>query len=413
MILAARYVVPMGGAAIVDGAVRVEAGRIVEVAPKAGFGTQPIEDLGDVVLLPGLINAHAHLELSAYAGRIKPSGLWLWLTRLVKLRRKADPEVERAEAARGARELLRAGVTCVADISRQGDTWSSVLDVPIRDVCFAELISVAKQPPRNPTELERAVDAIEQAQGDRCRLMAGVSPHSPYTVTTEHLVGAVEVARRRGVPLTTHWAETKEECRWLARGGGRLGAMIWALGGKDVIRSPRCDPIEYAERLGLLSGGALLAHVNYISNEGLGRLAGSAASVVYCPRSHRFFGHKGHRWREMLDAGVNVCIGTDSSASLPAGSRLSILDELRFLSKSGAGVDAELLLSMATIRAARALRLEGQLGSLTPGKQADMIAIRLGNRLADDPLADVLGGDIEPCGVWVGGERIVDTSTGS
>lgn len=410
MILTARVVAPMDRPAITDGAVRIEGTRIVEVGSRRDLVGGAVTDLGDVVLLPGFINAHSHLELSAYAGRIKPSGLWMWLARLMRSRRGADPVQEQAAAIRAAEDSLRCGVTCIADISRQGDVWRVLRGVPIRKVCFAELISLAGEPPRNPDELADAVDAV--ACDDR--LAAGISPHAPYTVRAEHIAACAEFALRRGLPVTTHWAETREECRWIARGGGILGAMIRGLGGAGVIASPRCSPIEYARRLGLLSAGALLAHVNYITDDDLDRLALGRAFVVFCPRSHAFFGHKGHRWRDMITAGVDVCIGTDSAASLPAGSRLSILDEIRFLRRRYSDVPAEQLLSMATIVAARALKMDDCLGSLTPGKEADLVAVpidlsktRDGNLapLKGDPLDDILAHDQSPVGVWVAGER--------
>mgnify|MGYP000069114460 CR=1 FL=1 len=401
MILLARYVVPVDRPPLPEGGVRIEGGRLTQVGPKTDLRGEPAIDLGPVALFPGLINAHAHLELSAYAGALSPASLWTWMPRLVVLRRKGTPEAERRSAARAAAESLHAGVTCIADISRRGDAWSALRTVPVRKVCFAELISTAADPPRDPAELARAVEAVECDD----RLSVGVSPHAPYTVRPRDFVGAVEFARRRGLPLTTHWAETEQERRWLERGGGLLGAVVRGFSRGDPICSPRCSPMRYAERLGLLSAGALLAHVNYIDDDDLGRLRRSSASVVYCPRSHRFFRHKPHRWRDMLAAGINVCVGTDSAASLPPGATLSVWEELRFLHREHPDVPTETLLSMATIRSARALGLADKLGSITPGKAADLVAMPLNDPLGPDPIADVLEGSMVPVGVWVAGER--------
>ncbi len=402
-VLTARYVVPVDRPPIEDGGVCVERGRITAVAPRADLPAAPSEDLGDAVLLPGLINAHAHLNLSCYGGRLKPSGFWVWLPRLMRLKIKGDRQQERAAAVRAASESLRAGVTCIADLSREVEVFAGLRDVPVRKVCFPELISVASDPPRNPDELMSVVDAI--AVDDR--LTAGVSPHAPYTVSAEHLAAAAELAGARGLPLTVHWAETKEECRWLARGGGVLGAVIRGLSAAGTIRPPRCESIEYAQRLGLLSTGALLVHVNYLSDEGLARLRQTPASVAFCPRSHRFFGHKHHRWRDMLEAGVNVCLGTDSSASLPPGAGLSVIEDMRLLHREHPDVPPATLVAMATANGARALGLGRRLGTLTPGKQADLTAFPLADPQTPDPLADVLRGDAEPIGVWVDGERHV------
>jgi cytosine/adenosine deaminase-related metal-dependent hydrolase len=403
MIVRARYVVPIDRPPIHDGAVRIDGGQIAQVGSRQDVSADTVEDLGDVALLPGLINAHAHLELSAYAGQLKPSSLWTWLGRLMHIRRRADPREERDAATRAAAASLHAGVTCIADISRRGDAWRALKHVPIRKVCFAELLSLAKQPPRTCEELAGVVEAV--ARDDR--LYVGVSPHASYSVVAEQIATAAKWAHQRGLPITTHWAETREECRWLRRGGGMLGALIRGFGGGRSILSPRCEPMVYAEQLGLLSAGALLAHVNYISDEELERLGRSQASVVYCPRSHRFFGHEPHRWRDMLAAGINVCVGTDSAASLPAGARLSVLDELQVLHRQHPDVPGETLVSMVTLRAARALGLDAELGSITPGKQADLVAIPLARQDANNPLGDILAGQQQPNGVWISGRRHV------
>jgi cytosine/adenosine deaminase-related metal-dependent hydrolase len=401
MILLAKMIAPMDRPPFVDGGVAIRQGRIAQVGPRRDLPSDPTIDLGDVVLLPGLINAHAHLELSTYAGQLPPSSLWTWLARLMLLRRRGNPQDERAGAAPAAAEALRAGTTCIADISRRGDAWRAMREVPIRKVCFAELISVAAEPPRDPEELAQAIDAVQQDD----LLTVGVSPHAPYTVLSRHIVAAVELARDRKVPITTHLAETVQEYDWLKHGSGMLGTIIRGFSASEPIQSPRCSPIEYAERLGLLSAGALLAHVNYITDRELERLRQYTASIVYCPRSHHFFGHKPHRWRDMLDAGINVCVGTDSAASLPAGSKVSVLDELRFLHRQHPDVPSQTLFSMATIRAARALGLGDQLGSITPGKYADLVALPLTSRDEDSTLGNILKTPSNPIGVWIGGKR--------
>lgn len=409
MILLARYVVPVARPPIRDGGVRIVDGRIVQVGPREEFTGPEVVDLGRVVLLPGWVNAHAHLELSVYAGKVPPSNLLTWLTRLAMLRRKGDPALEQAGATQAAVESLRAGVTCIGDVSRRGDAWKALRDVPLRKVCFAELISVASEPPRNPVELEKVLDEVAPDRG----VIPGVSPHAPYTVRARDVVGAVEIARRRALPLTSHWSETIQECRWLRQGGGVLGVLVRGFSAGDPIRPPKCSPMEYAERLGILDAGALLAHVNYIDDRELGRLAHSPSSVVLCPRSHRFFRHRNHRWREMLSAGINVCIGTDSAASLPPGSTLSILDELRFLHREHPGVPCDRLLAMGTINGARALGLADRIGTIESGKYADFVAVPLSREDVADPVEDLLRNSASPVGVWVSGIRHVPTPSAS
>ncbi len=399
MILLAQHIVPIDRPPISWGGIEIRDGKIVRIGPRDSFPCESVTDLGQALLLPGLINAHAHLELSAYAGCLPPSGLWRWLTRLILLRRKATPEAEKLSARQAALDSLRRGVTCIADISRRGDTWSALRDLPIRKLCFAEVISTATGPPRNAVELAEALDAVPRDD----RLYIGVSPHAPYTVRVRDFTETLDLARRRGLPLTTHWAETQQECRWLRDGKGILGAIVRGFTRSDPIAPPKCTPIEYADRLGLLAAGALLAHVNYITDAEIRCLARSTASVVFCPRSHRFFGHRNHRWLELLAEGINVCVGTDSAASLPPKATLSPLEDLHLIHEHRPDVPPETLFSMITLRSARALGLDAQMGSLTPGKLADLVAFPATSASCHETLAAILKDLPAPIGVWIGG----------
>ena len=159
--------------------------------------------------------------------------------------------------------------------------------------------------------------------------------------------------------------------------------------------------IAFAKSMGLLDHPTLLAHVNHCDDGELRLLAGGRASVVYCPRTHRYFGHPTHRWREMLAAGVNVAVGTDSCASSPD---LNLVDDLRLLHEIAPEVAAEALWEMATLRAARAVRMDGELGSLTPRKAADFLAFPTGSQ---DPLTSVLEAtDAQPSSIWSAGQRL-------
>jgi len=147
----------------------------------------------------------------------------------------------------------------------------------------------------------------------------------------------------------------------------------------------------------LLDYPTLLAHVNYCDDEELSILASGKASVVYCPRTHEYFGHQPHRWREMLAREINVAVGTDSCASSPD---LNIVDELRLLHKIAPEVHVLQLWQMATIRAARAVQLQNEVGSLSIGKRADMIAFPADG---DDPLTRILESDCLPSQARIGG----------
>ncbi|UCG32281.1 MAG: amidohydrolase family protein, partial [Phycisphaerales bacterium] len=164
-----------------------------------------------------------------------------------------------------------------------------------------------------------------------------------------------------------------------------------------------CTPIQFAERVGLLESNALLVHVNYLADEELELLAGSACSIAYCPRAHAFFDHEPHRFREMMAAGVNVCLGTDSLAS---NDSLSILDEWRFLHTRHSDLDLPFLLRLSTINAAVALGVEADVGSLEPGKLADFITVPAASPSPRDAMEEILTDPVEPRAVYIGGREV-------
>ena len=184
------------------------------------------------------------------------------------------------------------------------------------------------------------------------------------------------------MPIVTHLAESLDEAVFLEQHAGPF-RQLWETLGRwdDAVPRFAGGPIRYAEHLGLLGYPTLLAHVNYCDDAELAILAAGRASVVYCPRTHAYFRHAPHRWRDMLAAGINVAIGTDSTAS---SGDLNLLDDLRLLHRIAPEVPVDQLWEMATIRGAKALMWENEIGSLEPGKSADMIAF---DAISDDPLA--------------------------
>lgn len=391
-----------GGAVAVEGGVIRGVGKTQELAAVYA-GAQQI-DLGDCVLLPGLINAHTHLELSDLRGRVSFCGSFVdWISRLAAARRRYQGDLGDVIAA-ACRESVAGGVTTVGDICLKHRAWVHLAAERIRKVCFAEVFGLT-----GPVETAREylLECLRDTeQGGLLRL--GFSPHAPYSTVRGVYEMAAALAGRSGLALTTHLAETTEEVQFLADGGGDWGEYLRSIHKWDgSFAPPGRTPVDYFLRMKLGGEPFLLAHVNYLGDEELTALARSGHSVAYCPRSHAFFGHPAHRWREMLAAGVNVCLGTDSLAS---NESLSILDELRFLYGRHRDVDTAMLVKMATINGARALRWEDRIGSLEVGKEADMIAVPLGAAAqgsdAAGALRDVLAGSARPRVTMVAGEVV-------
>ena len=403
MILKAAWVVPVSAPPIRDGYVAVRGARIAGVgsAHELAAGAGDAEDLGQVTLTPGLVNVHAHLELTCYAGKLPTGPFWDWIARLVRLRRRPGRvERERRGVDEGAWQSLCAGVTCVGDISRENVAWEVLRSIPIRKVCFAELLTLADTPPRDPEELAAAVGAIEEDD----LLTAGISPHAPYTVPEAHIRAAVELADRLRRPWCTHWAETREEVAFLAGDTKALPRFLRGLLKQCGIRSPRMSPAAYLERcVGRLRPG-LVAHGNYFGPDDMDKLTACGHWVVYCPRAHRFFGHSPHPFQQLRSAGVPVVIGTDSAAS---NESLAVLEELRCVRQCVTAAPApDELLRMVTLEAAGALGLGDRIGSLEVGKAADLAAFPCAAN-EGDPAAALADEAPRPIAVWVAGTRVL------
>lgn len=403
MILKAAWVVPVCSAPIRDGYVRVREDRIVACGACGALeaGDEEIVDLGGAILTPGLVNPHTHLELTCYAGRLEAGSFWRWLAGLVALRREAGAAEREGQAVvDGAWASLRGGVTCVGDISRRNIAWRALKAISIRKVCFVELLSIADDPPRNVEELGAAVAEVEEDG----LLTVGISPHAPYTVPAEQIRGALELAAAMERPWCIHWCETREERSFLS---GRADALPAFFSERMERVGVRATGESASVLLANCSGGCrpgALAHVNYVDDADIALLADGRHTVVYCPRTHAFFGHSEHPLRRLRDGGVTVAIGTDSAAS---SGNVSMLEEMRFLARLGLGLSDADIFRMATLDAARALGMQSEIGTLEAGKQADLAAFRAAGGQCDAPYAGVLSSGGEVQGVWVAGRRVV------
>jgi cytosine/adenosine deaminase-related metal-dependent hydrolase len=405
-LITAALVAPMDLPSIKDGGVLIGGGRILAVGRAEELrGKHPdaiVEEFPCSILTPGLVNAHTHLELSDQVQGPPPSSFVDWLMNLISQTSRWGEAMPRGVAdavATGVEQCVRFGVTTAGDISKQCMFSRPALrDAPIRVISFGEIQAMAKRRVLLDERFAAAADDSHKTE----RLTIGISPHAPYTVEAHAYQFCLEYARKTGAPLATHLAENPQEAEFLADHTGPF-RHLWEVGVNawdEKVPRYSGGPIRLARDLGLLDHPTLLAHVNYCDDDELAILAAGRASVVYCPRTHKYFGHPPHRWREMLAAGVNVAVGTDSCASSPD---LNLLDDLRLMHRIAPEVDAAALWQMATIRAARALQLENEVGSLTPGKRADVVAWASDEK---DGLTDLLNNSSVPKQVWIEGRAV-------
>lgn len=406
MIFRARFVVPVDGPPIENGAIAVEAGRITAVGSASDVQAltasgHEVRDFGDAVILPGFVNAHTHLELSDLAGRVPPStDFTAWLRGLFDILSGGvrDEATIKAAVRAGVHESLSAGVTTIGDITRY-PAWSRsvIAQSPLRAVSYGEIAAIGNRRHLLAERLEAAAETTFASP----RLTIGVSPHAPYTVEPDALRECLRVANTSRLPVCMHLAEVADEEKFTAALEGSLGVFLAALGVVDAgVRPHGCRPVKMLDLYDFPRNSSLFAHVNYVSPADLEILARHPFSLVYCPRTHAAFGHPPHPFRQMLAAGINVCLGTDSLASNPS---LSILDEVRFLHTRHPDIAPDLLIRMATIHGARALGLSDTIGSLTTGKSADFVAIPLFSQHSSTSWAAVLPSDAAPIAVYSAG----------
>jgi len=405
VILRAGWVLPVTSPPIRNGFVELRGSKIAALGPWARRPAGMVaadEHFPNGILLPGFVNPHAHLELTCYAQKIAPMPLWPWLGRLIELRREpGQVERESAGAIDGALQCLRAGITCVGDISRRNVAWQALKSTPIRKVCFVELLSIADHPPRDLTELREAVERVEQDE----LLTAGVSPHAPNTVPIDQVRAAIDLACRLGRPWTLHLGETREEIAFLRGDEHAMPGLLGALLRERGMRSPRMNVVQYLKSVAPDSPRGSTAHMNYVEPGEFDELARLGLFTIYCPRAHAYFGHTRHPFGALLQAGAALTIGTDSAASNVG---LSMLGELRTLRANEPDLTAEACLRLATLAAARALGMEHLIGSLEAEKAADLVVFETQAGAVNDPQAWILEHAREPVAIWIAGRRVYD-----
>jgi cytosine/adenosine deaminase-related metal-dependent hydrolase len=402
--LKARYVFPVGSDPIPDGEVTIDQGQIVAVGRHMASGE--VEDLGNVALLPGLVNAHAHLDLGDLARPLGTPGMPVveWLRCVINYR-LMTPSSDHG-VARALEESLRLGTTAVGDIGQTEPPADVLGRLGVDLTGFLELI--APTPERIESQAARAERHVEAARASGL-WHAGLSPHAPYSVHPDLLTRAVALSAERHVPLAMHLAESREELELIRHRRGPFREFLERLGAWTSELCPTgIEPIDYLRQLAL-AHRALVIHGNYLDDASIALLAAESErmTVVYCPRTHAYFGHDAYPLEKMLAAGVSVALGTDSRASSPD---LSVLAEMRLAARRHPSVARSVILELGTLRAAAALGRAHVLGSLRPGHRADLVAVALSDRDAADPHELLFEGDGDVVAVWCRGVRTEGTA---
>lgn len=420
-------------AAAVDGrdvfhrpaAVLVEQGRILTVGSPKDFNinqgnAQPV-DLSNYLLMPALVNAHAHLDLTLLGSQSYPGNFVQWFNYilvgwpvLLQTHNNDEESLIRAAILAGSQLSKQAGVGYVGDISDHPCAWAALAEAAMTGVSFLEVVGLTGQ------RLEGSLAALSELEKrltdmSRSRLVqgkgellpkAGVQPHAPYSTGQWLYRASVELADKYSLPVCTHLAETTEELEFVAQAEGAFQKLLQKMGRwrNDLASDYQhgLHPVDWLlPRLARRNKpGWLLAHCNYVQDDHLRILAAHGCSVAYCPIASEYFGHRNHRYRDMMTAGVNVCLGTDSILCQPTheSQPLGMLPVMRRLYRRD-GLTPQLLLQMATVNGLRALGLPESFGWLAPGSPARFTLVPMNPSDPVDPLTQIMKSE-HPARLW-------------
>lgn len=377
----AAWVCPIERPPIRNGLVEVDAGRIVGVHdPGSRQPALGSRDLGRVALLPGLVNAHTHLELSWLRGRVPPADRFTdWVAALLAERRP-DQEMTPDQTALipdAIREVRATGTVAVGDISNSLASAAPMRDAGLGGLVFHELLGFR----------ERDGALVEATRGRRAQAAAAgarvsLAPHAPYSTSVELFKAIREAVSASAIPImSVHLGESPEEVELLERGSGPWRRMLERMGAwRDDWPVPGCGPVQFLDRHDVLDARTLVVHGTHFDDHALRRVREIGATLVTCPRSNRWVGVGDPPVARFYESGVAVAVGTDSLASVDD---LNLFAELHALRRLAPSVPARRLLESATRVGARALGLDDELGTLTPGKRAELVAVTLPDAVTD------------------------------
>jgi len=378
-VYAARWVLPIDAAPIEDGEVIVEDGVLAAVRPVRTPACER-RDFGDAVLMPGLVNAHSHLEYTALRGFLEDVPFFPWIRALTAAKAALTVEDWLWSARLGALECLAAGITTLGDNTDAGVTMRVLAESGLRGVVYQELFGIDDREPVAPIlDSLRAKVAAHRGLASE-RVGVGVSPHALYTIRPALFAALNSTVASEGLPTSIHIAESASESALTERGEGPFAEMYARRG--ITWEAPRTTPTQYAADRGALGPETLAVHCVHQTEADIALLASTGASIIHCPKSNAKLGAGVAPLAAWLRTpGLRLGLGTDSAVSNNA---LDLFEEMRFALLIQRAVQQEVeivtardVVRMATLGGAEAMGLSAQTGSLTPGKRADLIAVRL------------------------------------
>jgi len=386
----ATWVVPVCSPPLRNGVVAVDGSQISYVGPLDDAPPGSDEDLGDVVLMPGLVNAHCHLELTAMRGFLEDLDFRRWIIRLTAARRAVLDDAAMLDSARyGIEEGIRAGITSYADTCSSGVVMRAMRDAGVRGIMYQEVFGPdPAQCAESMSGLREKVASLRYLETPLVRV--GISPHAPYTVSDDLFRECAKLSREQSLPVAIHVAESAAEHDYVV---SATGSFADGLRRRSIPTSPRASsPIQLLASLGVLETSPLLIHCVRVDRRDIESIADSRSCVAHCPVSNAKLGHGIAPLDELLAAGISVGLGSDSVAS---NNRMDLLDEARFAilaQRARLGSfeipEATDVIEMATVGGARAIGTDGVVGTLEPGRQADLAAFALdGVGPVHDPVA--------------------------
>jgi cytosine/adenosine deaminase-related metal-dependent hydrolase len=375
-VISADWVLPLDGPPIEQGFVRWEDGRVVEV----GQGRAE-RHYADAIVVPGFVNAHSHLEYAVYAGFGDGLAFGPWIATHMERKSRLDAEAMKAVARCGAAESLAAGITTTADYSFSGAAAHAAQELGLRAIVYLEVFA------REPADAERQYAEKRALVTESDLVRIGISPHAPYTCSVDVYRWCLSL----GIPVGTHLAESANENAWLEHGSGPFSTspVVVPPTGKRAVAT--LEPV--------LGPDLLCAHCVDVEPAEVRLLAERDVPVAHCPRSNALLGCGIAPLSELRAGGARVGLGTDSPASTPS---FDIFEEMRtavFMARArerrAEALSADDALRLATVDAARALRMDHEVGTLTPGKRADLTVVSLAGspyHPVEDPAAAVVFG---------------------